>query len=274
MLRHALLPILSAALLAATTTAQQCDLRVTSLSTTSTTLTAGAPLQVRFVVENDSAVNCPKATNASLRLSGDTVFSGDDLKLADVVVPALLARSSKQYVLDLRVPWSVHGGTAALVVRVDASAQVNEGIEINNDRALVRNAKAWFGSPRIEYRPVLEQSVGLESNAVSTEKGTRLRMALIAPDKHKHWYLLRMSGQRNFAIDVWTVFGLELLNSAFQPRWFAQMQQVQAFPDYWMPSNVPFFGRVEIYVSALFVDPGFQHFTGDTANSVRLVIQR
>lgn len=250
-----------------------CDLQVSSLQTNSTEFAGGAPLRVTFSVRNASGTLCPRASKASLRLSSDSVFSGDDIKLADVVIPALLPNSAKAYTLDVRVPYCIVPGTRYLVVRADSDAEVPESIEVNNELAISRSSTAWKGDPRIEYYPILEQGPSLEVETVSAWDGGRKRMCLTAPGRLGDWYLVVWSGSRNFQIDAFTAFSLELINTQFQPRWLSNLtNETRAFPDYWMPSGIRFTGSFRVFVSAWFANSSFTRWTGRTGNSIELTI--
>ncbi|MCB9883477.1 MAG: hypothetical protein H6832_09115 [Planctomycetes bacterium] len=252
----------------------QSDLVIESMTTPSTSLVAGAPLQVQFVVKNTGTAACPAGSNAVLRLSDNPVFSGEDIDLAKFDVPALAPGASKICVANLRVPYSTPSGTRYLVAMADVLQQVPETIEINNERSIGLPSKAWFGTPRVEYMPSQGQNSDLDVGDVSTWIGGRFRMCLAAPGHQGEWYLFLWSGQKNFVIDSYTTFSLELLNTQFQPRWFGRLEASEkAYPEYWMPSGIRFFGQFKVYVSSALIDPAFTHVTAASANSIELTIR-
>ena len=264
---------LAISLCAARTTAQ-VDLVITGLTSPSHTLVAGASLQVSFVVENVGQAIASSKSLASLRLSDNSVFTGDDIVLADFEVPALGPGGSKLCVANVRVPYSIANGSRYLVAMADVRQDVVENIEINNGATRALPSKAWVGGPRIEYLPIDGQGSDLDVGEVSTFIGGRFRMCLTAPGHQGSWYLLLWSGQRNFVVDSYTAFSLELINTQFQPRWFARIEAPEkAYPDYWMPSGIRFLGSFQVHVSGVCIDPAFTQVTAATANSVELTIR-
>ena len=203
------------------------DLRITALSTSSTTLVAGGVYTITSRTQNLGTGIAGSSTTAHV-ISANSTISTADHYLGAYSTGTLGIGGSRTVGVRTQIPHClVLGRTIYIGAIADVFRQVSELSELNNTASLARAGGLYGGTQSyVFFQPLLgTAATNLTSATYRLRGGPRsARMCVVSRRRPGYWYLLLWSGNSStFSFDPWTNLGLGLINSPTLPAWFSRL---------------------------------------------------
>ena len=203
------------------------DLRITAMSTSSSTMVAGGLYTITSRTHNLGTGIASSSLTAHV-VSTNTSITTSDHYVGGYSTGTLVPGASRTVGTRSTIPACLPlGRTVYIGAIADALRQVSELSEANNTGFLTRASGLYPGTASLVlFQPLLGTAATSTTSATfRLRSGPRnARMCVVSRRRPGYWYLLLWSGNgTTFAFDPWTSLGLGLVNSPTMPAWFNRL---------------------------------------------------